>query len=95
MEAWFHADNDKGAEFYGRDFRRTAMKANPNVEEIPKKDLEAGLSAATKNTSKSDYFENKATHGTKLLELIRPERVRDASHHCHRLFDTVLAKPSQ
>ena len=48
MEAWLHADKDKLEEFYGRGFRRSALKANPKVEEISKADLENGLTAATK-----------------------------------------------
>ena len=59
MEAWFHADPKALAEFYGPGFRKSALKANPNVEEIPKRDLEKGLRAATGKTAKGDYFDNK------------------------------------
>jgi len=89
MEAWFYADKDKLEEFYGRDFRRDALKANPNVEEIAKADLISGLKAAT---GKHNYFDNKTSHGPALLALIRPEKVRKAAPNCDRLFTAVLAK---
>src|ERR1700691_645365 len=70
MEAWFHADAEALAGFYRKDFRMDALKANRNVELIPKKDLVKGLKAATKNTTKGDY--NKTTHALKLLARIDP-----------------------
>ena len=39
MKSWFHADKDVLEGFYGRGFRREALRGNPNVEEIPKQDL--------------------------------------------------------
>jgi len=39
MEAWFHADKDALEGYYKGGFRKDALKANPNVEEIPKQDL--------------------------------------------------------
>src|SRR5579863_2259900 len=75
MESWFHADKDALERFYGPNskssiFRRSALKANPHVEQISKKDLKDGLSAATKDTSKGDYYDHKTSHGPKLLESI-------------------------
>jgi hypothetical protein len=76
MEAWFHADKEKLAEFCGDDrFNKSALAANPNVEQIPKKDPIDGLKAATRKTSKGDYFDNKTIHCPKLLESIRPDLV--------------------
>jgi hypothetical protein len=92
MESWFHADKNALKEFYGDDFRRNALKANPNVEEIPKQDLIDGLRAATKDTQKGNYFDNKAGHGSKLLGLIDPDLVRKAAPNCKRLFEAVLGK---
>lgn len=90
MESWFHADQDALAKFYGAKFRRQALKANPNVEEIAKKDLVSGLSRATQKTSKGDYFRNKTSHGPRLLALIDPALVRDAAPNCDRLFQAIL-----
>jgi hypothetical protein len=68
MEAWFHADKEALQDFYGNGFKESALKKNPNVEEIPKKDLEDGLREATKKTQKGDYFDNKTSHGPRLFE---------------------------
>lgn len=92
MESWLHADKDKLEEFYGRGFRRNALKANPRVEEISKADLENGFKAATKDTGKGDYFDHKTSHGPKLLCEISPEKVQGAAPNCRRLFAAVLAK---
>lgn len=92
MEAWFHADKDALKKFYGNSFKASALKKNPNVEKIPKKDLETGLRQATRNTPKGDYFDNKTLHGPKLLESIDPELVRAAAPNCQKLFEAVLAK---
>ena len=92
MESWFHADKDALERFYGSKFKKNALRANPNVEKISKKDLENGLRAATQCTRKGDYYDNKASHGSKLLELIDPELVRRAAPHCQKLFQAVLAK---
>ena len=92
MESWFHADKDAIESFYGAGFNRNALKANPKVEQIPKKDLEDGLRAATKNTGKGDYFDNKTLHGQKLLELIDPSLVQRAAPNCRKLFRAVLAR---
>jgi len=90
MESWFHADKDALESFYGPDFRRNALKPNPRVEEIPKKDLMDGLKAATRNTSKGPY--HRTGHAPKLLERIHPTLVRDAAPNCRKLFDAILAK---
>jgi Domain of unknown function (DUF4276) len=92
MESWFHADKAALERFYGPGFKRNALKANPNVERISKKDLKDGLSAATKGTSKGDYFDHKTSHGPELLAAIKPDLVQDAAHHCQKLFQAVLAK---
>jgi hypothetical protein len=95
MEAWFHADKDALADFYRSGFQRNSLKSNPNVEQISKKDLQHGLSAATKNSQKGDYYDNKTTHGTKLLASIDADLVRKSAPNCHDLFQTVLAKLAQ
>ncbi len=94
MEAWFHADKDALKRFYSAGFRENSLSRNLNVEEIPKRDLEAGLKAATKDTfgGKGEYFRNKTLHGPKLLALIDPKKVREAAPHCEEIFAAVLAK---
>lgn len=90
MEAWFHADQGALEEFYGPGFQKSALRANPNVEEIPKKDLEKGLARATRKSRKGDYFRNKTSHGPKLLAVIDPCLVRRAAPNCDRLFQEVV-----
>lgn len=90
MESWFHADQSTLAEFYGAGFRKSALKANPNVEKIPKKDLEEGLKAATRKSKKGDYFSHKTSHGPLLLAAISPSLVRQAAPDCDRLFLAIL-----
>ena len=92
MEAWFHADKDRLQKFYGEGFKESALKKNPKVEEISKKDLEAGLKAAKKDTQKGNYYDRKTEHGPKLLAAIRPELVRSAAPNCQRLFEAVLSR---
>lgn len=92
MEAWFHADKECLQKFYGEGFKEGALRKNPRVEEITKKDLEDGLRAATKDTPKGNYYERKTAHGPKLLAAIRPELVRKAAPNCQKLFESVLAK---
>lgn len=92
MESWFHADKDSLEKFYDTGFSRNALKANPNVEQISKKDLKEGLRAATKNTQKGDYYDDKTSHGPKLLALINPDLVQKAAPNCRKLFETILVK---
>jgi hypothetical protein len=92
MESWFHADKEALQSFYGSGFNRKALKANPEVEKIPKKDLKAGLKAATKGSSKGDYYDHKTSHGKELLGMIVPARVREAGPNCRRMFDVILAQ---
>ncbi len=90
MESWFFADKDKLAEFYGQNFNRNALAKNTNVEKIPKATVESGLANATRNTQKGEY--HKTRHGAKLLELINPQKVREAAPHCEKLFDSISEK---
>ncbi len=90
MESWFHADKEALGRFYKGDFNGKAMKANPNVEQIAKKDLMDGLKAATKDTKKGAYHKTK--HAPTLLEMIAPRLVRQAAPNCDNFFTTVLAK---
>jgi hypothetical protein len=92
MESWFHADKEALEKFYGPDFKKNALKSNPKVEDIPKADLVTGLKKATKDTLKGNYFDNKTSHGPKLLAQIKPDTVRKAAPNCGKLFTAVLAR---
>lgn len=86
MEAWFHADVE---EYYGRGFRPAALSQRPEIDNIPKADLFAGLKAATRACpTKGEY--SKGGHSFEILALIDPVKVRAASPlHVGRLLDVL------
>jgi hypothetical protein len=88
MESWFLADPDALARYYGKDFRIDALRGNPQIEEIPKADVEARLKNASRETGKRSY--HKTDHAPGILALLDPDRVRHASPACKRLFDELL-----
>jgi hypothetical protein len=87
MEAWFIADLEALARFYGNDFNRKQIPANPNVEEIPKDVLEKSLRAATRQTKKGVYHKGKHSH--EILKRIDPDLVCKRAPHCKRLFNVL------
>jgi recombinational DNA repair ATPase RecF len=82
-------------EFYGGRFKAAALKQNPKAEEISKADLKSGLANATKSSRKGNYFDNKTSHGPKLLALLDPALVQQAAPNCKKLFDAVSNRLSQ
>lgn len=89
MEAWFLADKEALATYYGRGFKQNRLPTNPKVEEIPKADVENGLKSACRETQKREY--HKTRHAPDLLSRIDPSLVRAAAPACKRLFDTLEA----
>ncbi len=87
MESWFVADKERLAEFYGQGFNLKALPKNTNVEKIAKSDVESGLKAAARNTSKKDY--KKGEHAGEILRKIDSVKVRAAAPHCERLFKII------
>lgn len=90
MESWFIADVAALKNYYGREFKDSAIPKNKNVETIAKKTIEKSLETATAKTQKAEY--HKIEHGAKLLELVNPQKVRKAAPHCERLFATIADK---
>jgi Domain of unknown function (DUF4276) len=90
MEAWFIADISALVTFYGHEFRPNRIPKNPDVEQIPKEQLESSLREATRGTQKGEY--HKADHAWRILKLINPAIVQAASRHCNRLFVTLQAQ---
>ena len=90
MEAWFIADIDSLQRFYGQGFNASALPRNPNVEEIPKQQIESSLKTATRRTTKGEY--HKTHHAPKILEQLDVSKVREAAPHCNRLFTTLEKK---
>jgi len=88
MEAWFHADKKTLEKYYGNAFRANALSARPDIDNIPKADLFAGLERATRDCQKGEY--SKGDHSFKILALIDPEKVRAASPvHAERLLSVL------
>ena len=92
MEAWFLADKDALARFFGTDFNRNALPQRAEVEDILKRDLETDLKAATRQCRKGAY--HKGNHSFEILAQLDPGKVIDASPHTERLINTLLDKAS-
>jgi hypothetical protein len=89
MESWFLADIDALHGHYKGGFKTKALKANPQVEKIPKADVLSRLENATRLTKAGKY---QKYHAFKLLELIDPSKVRKAAPNCERMFRLILAR---
>lgn len=92
MEAWFIADKDALARYYGRGFRANALPRHQDIEAIPKDDLVPALERASRATTKGRY--HKTWHGYAILATISPAKVRQRSPHAERFFH-VLEQASQ
>ena len=93
MEAWFLADKDTLAQFFGNGFSVNTLPKRTDVENIPKDDVLASLMNATRQcVPKGEY--GKGQHSFKILAQIDPDNVRAASPYAKRLVDTVLANVS-
>jgi hypothetical protein len=90
MEAWFLADADALAAYYGNGFQRNAIRDTADIERIPKADVMGRLNRATRNTAKGQY--HKVKHAPYLLEKLDNQRVQDRSNQCRLLFRSVRAK---
>jgi hypothetical protein len=81
MEAWFLADREALATFYGNGFLANSLPGSPtDIEAVPKDYLEPKLKHASKQTkTKGEY--HKTRHGFELLGKIDPVKVGNASPH--------------
>jgi hypothetical protein len=55
MEAWFLADRDALASYYGAEFLPSAIGDTADIERIPKAEVMSRLNRATRNTTKGRY----------------------------------------
>jgi len=90
MEAWFLADRETLANYYGDGFISNAIGNTSDIERIPKADVMDRLNRATRNTTKGQY--HKVKHAPYLLEKLDNQRVQDRSNQCRLLFSSVRAK---
>ncbi|NOQ34860.1 MAG: DUF4276 family protein [Methylococcaceae bacterium] len=87
MEAWFMADKQALAQYYGKDFKANALPSHSNIEKISKRDLINTLKKATKDTTKGVY--SKGNHSFKILSEIDANKVVESSSYTKRLYDTL------
>jgi hypothetical protein len=88
MESWFLADTGALKQVFKGNLNENALKRNPHVEEIPKRDVLDCLENATGKRY------HKVEHGVQLLGLMDPAKVRNAAPQCDRMFKLILAKLS-
>lgn len=94
MEAWFLADQDSLAGFFGAGFHRGALPARSDVENVPKRDVETGLKMATRQCGGKRAY-HKGRHSFTILAALDPGKVTAASRHARRLVDTLRKRASQ
>lgn len=88
MEAWFIADRQMLASFFGQHFTENQLPDAANaIESISKEKLYDALAKATRSCQKGQY--GKGEHSFKLLALINPANVISASPWVKRFFDTL------
>ena len=91
MEAWFMADKETLAEFFGTGFNEGGLPARLDVEGIPKDDINSGLRMATRQCQpKGEY--HKAQHSFAILGRLNPQKVIKASPYARRLVNTLRDK---
>lgn len=88
METWIVADPAALKSYYGnKDFKVEKLPSAPDLETVPKADVESSLREATTGTQKGRY--QKIKHASDLLKRIDVERVKNRCSHCRRLFDKL------
>jgi hypothetical protein len=87
MEAWFFADKDHLAEYFGDAFHPDALRPRKDIENIPRADVLSSLRAATRDCPKGEY--SKGQHSFEILRQIDPAKVRASSPHAGQLLNTL------
>ena len=92
MEAWFLADREVLAAYFGPNFDRNALPDRRDIEDIAKDDVFNGLKNATRRCKKGVY--GKGSHSFDILERITPAKIGALSPHAECLIDTLREKAS-
>lgn len=88
MESWFLADKDALSRFFGQGFNANALPQNVDIEAISKHDIYDGLQRATSHCrTKAPY--GKGEHSFKILLLIAPDKVLNASPWAKRFLEKL------
>ena len=93
MEAWFLADKDALAKYFGDGFNENSLPRRADVEGVSKRDIARGLEMATRQCKRKGVY-HKGRHSFAILAELDSERVTTGSPHARRLIDTLLAKAS-
>ena len=91
MEAWFFANQEPLAKYFGQGFRPNALSKRPEIESIPKVDIEQGLKNATRQCKRKGQY-NKGHHSFAILSHLDPEKVTAASPYAKRLIEALHKK---
>ena len=90
MEAWFLADRESLAHFFGSGFQETKLPAVARpIETIDKNTLYSSIQKATAHC-KSKACYGKGLHSFKILALLTPSKVIECCPWAKRLVDTLL-----
>ncbi len=93
MEAWFLADKDALASYYGDGFNENSLPRRVEVERVSKRDIERGLNMATRQGDRKGAY-HKSRHSFAILAELNPDKVTEASPHAKRLITTLLNRTS-
>jgi hypothetical protein len=88
MEAWFLADREQLAGYFGQGFAESALPANANPEAVAKSDLLESLKSATRNCKTKARYD-KGKHSFEILGKLNAQAVGRACAHAKRLLDVL------
>ena len=91
MEAWFLADEDALAKFFGDDFNRNSLPRRMDVEKVAQRDIARGLKMATRQCKHKGVY-HKGRHSFAIIAELNPDKVTAASRHAERLVQTLRGK---
>ena len=94
MEAWFLADKDSLATFFGNGFNLNKLPDRTDIENIPKDDIDSFLNKATRRCESKGVYD-KGRHSFTILAQMNPDKVIKVSPHAKRLVNTLLDKASE
>ncbi len=87
MEAWFLADKEALARYFGSGFRKNHLPKTENIESVNKNELFRALKRATKESRKGEY--RKGRDSFELLQKISPDQVFACSPFAKRLIASL------